>query len=68
MNVSPEVKSFGIGKPIEPIAIIKNPQAPINIPIPIFLGADGSFPLFAIAPNKFMNTGVRTTTKKGLNC
>ena len=40
----------------------------ITIPIPILRGADGSFPFFANEPNTASDTGVRATTKKGLNC
>ena len=59
---------LGVGSPIEANAITANPKAAISIPMPIFRGAEGSFPRLAKAPNTARDTGVRATTKKGLNC
>ena len=40
-------KASGVGRPIEPIAMIKKPHTAIIIPIPILRGAEGSFPFLA---------------------
>ena len=45
----------------------RNPQAAINIPIPIFFGVEGSLPFLARAPKSATEMGVSSTTK-GLNC
>ena len=38
------------------------------MPKPILKGAEGSFPLRANEPKMAMETGVKATTKQGLNC
>src|SRR5574344_173994 len=60
--------SFGDISPSEANVMIRKPQAATNIPIPIFLGADGSLPFLPKKPNMAIDTGVRATTKNGLNC
>ena len=53
---------------MEPNAMTPKPQAAISIPTPILRGAEGSFPFLAKKPNIANETGVKATTKNGLNC
>ena len=45
-----------------------NPHAATSMPRPILRGADGSLPFLDNAPKMAMETGVKATTKNGLNC
>ena len=60
--------SAGLMRCTDAIAMTVKPKAATTIPIPIFFGDDGSFPLFAKAPKTAIDTGVNATTKNGLNC
>ena len=60
--------SAGLNKCTDAIAMIAKPKPATTIPKPIFFGDEGSLPLFANAPNTAIDTGVKATTKNGLNC
>ena len=60
--------SAGLKRCTDAIAMMVNPNAATTIPKPIFFGDEGSLPLFAKAPNTAIDTGVKATTKNGLNC
>lgn len=60
--------SAGLNKCIDANAMTVNPKPATIIPRPIFLGDEGSLPFFANAPKTAIETGVKATTKNGLNC
>ena len=60
--------SAGLNKCTDAIAMIAKPKPATTIPIPIFFGDEGSLPFFASAPKTAIETGVKATTKNGLNC
>ena len=68
LTSAPCANASGVGSPMEPNAMTPKPQAAISIPTPILRGAEGSFPFLAKKPNIANETGVKATTKNGLNC
>ena len=60
--------SAGLMRCNDAIAMTVKPKAATTIPIPIFFGDEGSLSLFAKAPKTAIDTGVKATTKNGLNC
>ena len=60
-------RSLGETRPRDEISTITNPEAAINIPIPIFLGEDGSLPFLFNHVKIPMTNGVNATINKGLN-
>ena len=57
----------GEGRPIDEIRTTMNPIAAIIIPIPIFLGVEGSIPFFASHANAPITGNVKATMNSGLN-
>ena len=58
----------GVNRPNDENIIKMNPHAATSIPRPILRGADGYLPFLDNAPKIAMETGVKATTKNGLNC
>ena len=60
--------SAGLANGKEQTTKMRKPNAATIMPMPILRGEDGSLPFFAKAPNTAIETGVKATTKNGLNC